>query len=496
MKNFLKKVYAIGAASAVLTACLPLSAAAGPIYTKDKTGTYEGYDFELWNEKDQGNVKMELSDSDGGFTCSWSGIQNCLFRTGKKLGSTQNWSDYAGINISYDVDYTPKGNSYMCVYGWTEEPTVEYYIVEAWGDWRPPGKSNSEAKAQITVNGNSYHVFTSLRENQPSIHGYETFEQYWSVRDSNPAKVYSKTHLTGDIDVAAHFAAWEKAGMKMGKMYEVALNIEGYMSSGEAVVYKNDLSFKGTNTTKPGETTTTTTTTMAEPDENGYFFHDSFEGGEGDWYGRGDAKIKTVDDPAFSGTAALSVTGRTDTWNGAAINLDASQFGPGNTYSFNVMAMQDAEATADLKLTMQYTLDGDDHYDEVAAVSASKGEWVQLANDAFTIPKGAENCILYVETPDNKIDFYIDEAFGAVKGTKAAYEGSEGMGINLGDINNDHVIDVLDLVAMRKLVLNASAGGNAPIKVQADLNFDKEVSSADMVLLSKYLHGTVKEFKK
>ena len=161
MKHFIRQALAWTTTAVIAASAVPYTAyAENPVYTQSKSDKYGDYDFELWNEREQGNVKMELFDN-GGYKCSWSNIENCLFRTGKKLGSTKNWSDYDGITISYDVDYTPKGNSYMCVYGWTQEPLIEYYIVDAWGDWRPPGLSNAQSEGQVTVIGNSYHIFKS-----------------------------------------------------------------------------------------------------------------------------------------------------------------------------------------------------------------------------------------------------------------------------------------------------------------------------------------------
>ena len=131
---------------------------------QQQTGkTPDGYDYELWNQYGQGNVNMDLG-SNGGFSCSWSGIENCLFRTGKKLGSTKKYQDYGKIQINYDVDYEPKGNSYMCVYGWTEDPTVEYYIVEAWGDWRPQGMNNS--KGTVPSEGQKNDSYTPKGQNE------------------------------------------------------------------------------------------------------------------------------------------------------------------------------------------------------------------------------------------------------------------------------------------------------------------------------------------
>ncbi len=232
--------FLIGAALAPATGLM--TSAVVHAADQQQTGNKDGYDFELWNQNGQGSVNMDVG-SNGAFSCSWSNIENCLFRTGKKLGSTQNWQSYGGISIDYDVDYKPEGNSYMCVYGWTEDPTVEYYIVEAWGDWRPPGQTGG--KGTVSADGKTYDIYTSTRVNQPSIHGTETFEQYWSVNQTNPAQVYQMKNLKGTISVSTHFEQWERAGMKMGKMYEVALNIEGYRSNGSANVKMNNLTIGG-----------------------------------------------------------------------------------------------------------------------------------------------------------------------------------------------------------------------------------------------------------
>ena len=371
-------------------------------------GTKDGYDWELWNQNRQGNVQMSVG-SNGSFSCSWSNIENCLFRSGKRLGSTQSWSSYGGIQVNYDVDYTPRGNSYMCIYGWTQSPLVEYYIVEAWGDWRPPGQNGG--KAQITVDGKSYDVYTSTRYNQPSIEGNKTFEQYWSVQKSNPAQVNAMKNLKGTITVSDHFAAWEKCGMQMGKMYEVALNIEGYRSNGSADVKKNEL--KMGNIT-PGTTVPTTTAKPKDPASDGSYFKDDFSSGVGDWSGRGAASVK-----ADSSKGALYVSGRTDNWNGAAISLDSSAFQAGKSYAFSVDVLQTTESSTGMKLTLQYTdSTGTEQYDEVASGTASNGQWTQLYNGSYTIPSGASSMILYVEAPDSLTDFYVDNAMGAVSGTK------------------------------------------------------------------------------
>lgn len=200
--------------------------------TSNATGTIDGYDYELW--KDNGTTSMTLNGG-GTFSCSWSNINNALFRTGKKYNETQTHQQLGDIKVNYAADYQPNGNSYLSVYGWTSSPLVEYYIIDSWGNWRPPGATS---KGTITVDGGTYDVYETTRVNQPSIKGNATFQQYWSVRTTK--------RTSGTISVSDHFKAWEAKGMTMGKMYEVSMVVEGYQSSGKANMTKMDIVVGGT----------------------------------------------------------------------------------------------------------------------------------------------------------------------------------------------------------------------------------------------------------
>ena len=166
----------------------------------------------------------------GKFSCSWSNINNALFRIGKKWDCTKTWQQLGSISVKYNVDYQPNGNSYMCVYGWTRSPLIEYYIVDSWGSWRPPG---GQSRGTINVDGGTYDIYVTDRINQPSIDGTSTFKQFWSVR--------TQKQTQGTISVDKHFSAWTSNNMQLGKMYEAALTIEGYQSSGKATVNQNDI---------------------------------------------------------------------------------------------------------------------------------------------------------------------------------------------------------------------------------------------------------------
>nr|WP_296695065.1 glycoside hydrolase family 11 protein [Ruminococcus sp.] len=384
------------------------------VFHENTTGTIDGYDYELW--KDEGDTTFTVDPKGGTFSCEWENINNALFRRGKKYDCTKTYEELGNMSIDYGVDYQPVGNSYMCVYGWTREPLIEYYIVESWGSWRPPGAP--AALGTVTVDGGTYDIYKTTRYEQPSIDGTQTFDQYWSVRRRKPEGDGNK--IEGTISISKHFDAWKKCGLELGKMYEVALTIEGYQSQGKATIYKNDLKVGGTYS----EATDTEVTvdydaiaqleesvTGEDPTEAG-FFDISFEDGAEGWIPRGGSLVTVDKENSSDGSQSLFVSGRTDNWNGAAIMLSSDTYKAGKAYKFSAKAMQKSGEEVQMKLTLQYN-DGTEKYDEVALVTAKSGEWVTLSNDAYVIPEGAESLQLYVESPDSLTDFYIDEVSGA-----------------------------------------------------------------------------------
>jgi endo-1,4-beta-xylanase len=178
------------------------------------SGQHCGYTFEYW--KDQGSGC--LTNTSNGFNVQWTNVNNLLGRKGRRPGSRTQV-------VTYQADYRPDGNSYLCVYGWTRNPLVEYYIVDSWGDWRPPG---GEPMGTVQSDGGTYEIYRTERVNAPSIDGTRTFYQYWSVR--------TEKRTSGTISVGNHFGAWERNSLPIGSLYEVSMTVEGYQSSGTANV--------------------------------------------------------------------------------------------------------------------------------------------------------------------------------------------------------------------------------------------------------------------
>lgn len=223
-------------------------------------GSAGGYDYELWSQDGVGNATMTLNPSDangGTFSVEWSGTVNMLARSGKRWGSnsTVTVQNVGNITAEFEVEWNSTDNvKYVSVYGWgyydqQDIPSgfsneIEYYIIQDRGSYNPTQGGKKFGSA--TIDGINYDFFTTDRINQPSLSGNSTFKQYWSIPSNT-----SQHRTKGTISISKHFEAWAKAGMKMGKLYEVAsMKIESYTGQGgnargSATVKKNLLRIGG-----------------------------------------------------------------------------------------------------------------------------------------------------------------------------------------------------------------------------------------------------------
>ncbi len=191
------------------------------------TGEKDGYRYELWEQNAQGTACMTLG-SGALFSGEWSGILNYLARRGLGYNQTQRHYEIGFFYSNYNCNYNPSsgsaGMSLLSVYGWTVDPLVEYYIIEDWRNWNHSMADDATLKGSFTANGSTYDIYETTRENQPSIIGNATFQQYISVRKN--------TRNSGTINISAHFNKWEALGMNMGDMHEVSFVVEAYQDNG------------------------------------------------------------------------------------------------------------------------------------------------------------------------------------------------------------------------------------------------------------------------
>ncbi|MBR6760546.1 MAG: family 43 glycosylhydrolase, partial [Oscillospiraceae bacterium] len=167
-------------------------------------------------------------------------------------------------------------------------------------------------------------------------------------------------------------------------------------------------------------------------------------------------------------------------------------FVPGEQFSFSANVCYTSGAATDtFYMKLQYVdASGETMYDSIAEGTAIQGEWLQLANTNYTIPAGATDLQLYIETADSTVSFYVDEAIGAVAGTKI--DGPGQSGFMLGDLDSDGMITGTDLaMAKRGMMKGFDSNGD---KLAADVDQSGVVDAADMTYLAQYLSCQITEF--
>jgi hypothetical protein len=187
---------------AILT-CFIVFTATGQTITSNSTGNQGGYWYTFWTDGG-GSVSMTLG-SGGQFSVNWSNCGNFVCGKGWSTGSesrTITWTANTG------------GAQYIGLYGWMQNPLVEYYIP----------RSGGANRGTYQADGTTYTLYTNTRVNMPSIEGTRTFEQYFCGGGGG-----------GSVNFGQHCAGWRQLGMGVGSQNYQVVAIEGWGgSSGSA----------------------------------------------------------------------------------------------------------------------------------------------------------------------------------------------------------------------------------------------------------------------
>ena len=226
--------------------------------------------------------------------------------------------------------------------------------------------------------------------------------------------------------------------------------------------------------------------------EDQVFMHDTFESGTDSWTGRGAASAAASSDFSCEGSSSLSVTGRTAAWNGAIKEL-SSDFVAGQSYSFSANVMYTTGGASDtFYMKLEYkNSEGVVSYSEIAAGETVKDAWVQLSNQSYTIPEGATDLKVYVETADSQNSFYLDDFGAGSEGTVFKGTGPSKK-LQRGDIDYDGRISVFDIILGRQLLTGEYDNAAALKAADADGNKTYEVN--DLVLINEFVQGKISEF--
>jgi endo-1,4-beta-xylanase len=188
-----------------------------------------GYNYELW-ASGNGSGCMTVYGVDANFSATWTNVGDFLARIGLAFDQTKTPAQI-GI-ISSDFAETKTGNDglvYVGIYGWTLNPLREYYILDDWGSTKPADTASDGTPRThvgvITVDGDTYDVWSHTRVNKPNITGKDqTFDQYFSVRQA--------ARQCGHISISEHFSKWIDLGLQLGNLEEAMLLVEAQDGTG------------------------------------------------------------------------------------------------------------------------------------------------------------------------------------------------------------------------------------------------------------------------
>jgi hypothetical protein len=162
----------------------------------------------------------------GAFRATWNNSGDFLARMGQQWDETQTFQQLGTIGADIAFTKTGTGGSYsfIGVYGWSNDPLVEYYIVENSFGNGPATPYATTQRGTVNLDGGTYRIYTGTKNNQPSIHGTATFLQVFSVRQT--------PRECGHVSVSDHFRQWQTMGINLGKMYEARVLVEAGGGSG------------------------------------------------------------------------------------------------------------------------------------------------------------------------------------------------------------------------------------------------------------------------
>ena len=183
-------------------------------------GTADGsYTYNFYTNG-QGSSSMTVYGVDAEFSASWSNPGDFLARVGLGFGSNETPTQLGALSASFAETKTGSGGDwdYVGIYGWSENPLYEYYIVDDWfggGSLNPGGTK----MGTINVDDGTYNVFRHTQTNQPAITGGNaTFDQFFSIRQT--------PRSCGTISISEHFSQWATMGMQLGNLEEARILVE------------------------------------------------------------------------------------------------------------------------------------------------------------------------------------------------------------------------------------------------------------------------------
>ena len=191
-----------------------------------------------WGQGGSGNLAWQIWTNGGpgylttygvpAFKASWNNSGDYLGRMGFEWGNAgKAYTAYGTIKADYV--FKKSGNagqySYLGIYGWSNNPCIEWYIVED-SFHTMPFNTGTAPSGTAEVDGGTYNLV--LRHTSGTggdrCGGVASWDQYYSIR--------TQGKQCGTITVSDHFEVWAARGWNLGNLLEVKIVVEAASGQG------------------------------------------------------------------------------------------------------------------------------------------------------------------------------------------------------------------------------------------------------------------------
>ena len=157
-------------------------------------------------ENSKGDIVRDVKE-DGNFTCAFKGVKSAQFESGSRVEYPLCLNDYSSYFSIYDAEIEADKDYLFGLHGKFEGNDNEFYIIEA-GRNKKLFAKDREIGTFIS-DGYIYDVY-KVPKGKPLANGEYMCYEYWSVMRNYSNSDYAKMHISGNINILDHIAAYEE----------------------------------------------------------------------------------------------------------------------------------------------------------------------------------------------------------------------------------------------------------------------------------------------
>ena len=311
----------------------------------------DGSFYEGWNRNGTGTFSVQ-EQPDGSLNTAWDAVKESLIRYGTGAGKNRTVSMQDKIQVSYEAEIGGEGIYYFGVGGYLNNPSCEFYVIEGWNVWQPPG--NKDVLKTVEIDGVQYDLYQTTGESWADLDHF-TYPVFWSVRHENLFREGQTNACAGTVSLDAHFRAWyslDPTEIMGGTLPEVcvetdAFGLETLPASGTCKIAKPVFTF---GLSDDAESTGTAK-------EENIIYQQGFETNRDLWkratFGAG-TKLDTDRKNAAEGLCSMRAENAGGHHCGAELSLAQYSMKTDKTYYVQAAVLQNSFDTADFRVECDF----------------------------------------------------------------------------------------------------------------------------------------------